>query len=225
MNQALHPVAAVALLRDRGGEPFDPVRLHFLEALSGRTRDHEGAVKRLLEDKLTHALAAYEARHAKQLNAASDVQRQESAPQLSALAELTRTLTENLPQNSRANSHENRDGSWDGNWDGNDASMGSRSELKSIRYFRDTWSKLSVDKKVAQAIEQGPENAGPLNSHQLVLRSLSVMRDISPDYLNRFMSYADALLWLDQADSKPVAKSAADDESGKKRKASRARAR
>ena len=217
MNQALDPVAAVALLRGRGADQFDPVRLHFLEAMSGRTRDHEGAVKRLLEDKLTHALAAYEARFAKQLNAASDLQRQQSAPQLSALAELTRTLTESLPKNSQANSNEN--------WDGNDTSMGSRSELKSIRYFRETWSKLSAEKQVAQAMEQGPENAGPLNSHQLVLRSLSVMRDISPDYLNRFMSYADALLWLDQADGKPVAKSATDDESGKKRKASRVRAR
>lgn len=217
MNQALDPVAAVALLRGRGADQFDPVRLHFMEVMSGRTRDHEGAVKRLLEDKLTHALAAYEARFAKQLSAASDLQRQQSAPQLSALAELTRTLTESLPKNSQANSNENRDG--------NDTRMGSRSELKSIRYFRDTWSKLSVEKQVAQAIEQAPENAGPLNSHQLVLRSLSVMRDISPDYLNRFMSYADALLWLDQADSKRVAKSAIDDESRKKRKASRAPAR
>ena len=34
-----------------------------------------------------------------------------------------------------------------------------------------------------------------------MLRSLQVMRDISPEYLRRFMAYADGLLWLDQADS------------------------
>ena len=32
------------------------------------------------------------------------------------------------------------------------------------------------------------------------------MRDIAPDYLNRLMSYVDALLWLDQASiAKPAA--------------------
>jgi hypothetical protein len=86
--------------------------------------------------------------------------------------------------------------------------VGPRAELKTMRYFRNTWSKLSVDKQVAQAIEQAPENAGPLNSHFLVLRALESMRDISPDYLNRFISYVDTLLCLDHADKKnqPVAK-------------------
>ncbi len=43
-----------------------------------------------------------------------------------------------------------------------------------------------------------PENAGPLNSHHLVHRSLLLMRDLSPEYLNRFMTYVDTLLWVDQ---------------------------
>jgi len=90
-----------------------------------------------------------------------------------------------------------------------------RPELKTIRNFRNTWAKLSVDKQVAQALEQAPKNAGPINSHMLVLRSLALMRDISPDYLNRFMSYADTLLCLDQGEKeKPVAP--------KKRQAARA---
>ena len=77
-------------------------------------------------------------------------------------------------------------------------------ELKSLRYFRRTWSALSVDRQLAQ----GPENAGPLNSHRLVLRSLQLMRDVAPNYLERFMSYADALLWLEQADGAPPPKKA-----------------
>ena len=51
-----------------------------------------------------------------------------------------------------------------------------------------------------QALEQAPKNAGPINSHALLLRSLALMREISPDYLNRFMSYADTLLCLEQCD-------------------------
>ena len=47
---------------------------------------------------------------------------------------------------------------------------------------------------------QAPKNAGPINSHVVALRSLALMRDTSPDYLNRFMSYVDTLLCLDQGD-------------------------
>jgi hypothetical protein len=72
--------------------------------------------------------------------------------------------------------------------------------LKSIRYFRNTWSKLSVDRQVNKALDQAPKNAGPINSHMLVLRSLALMRELSPDYLNRFMSHVDTLLCLDQVD-------------------------
>jgi hypothetical protein len=50
---------------------------------------------------------------------------------------------------------------------------------------------------------QAPQNAGPINSHMVSLRSLTLMRDISPDYLNRFMTYLDSLSCLDQADKKP----------------------
>jgi hypothetical protein len=46
---------------------------------------------------------------------------------------------------------------------------------------------------------QAPQNAGPINSHMLVLRSLGLMRDISPDYLNRFMAHVDTLLCLEEA--------------------------
>jgi hypothetical protein len=87
----------------------------------------------------------------------------------------------------------------------NQASAGARTELKTIRKFRKTWAKLSVDIQVTQALEQAPKNAGPINSHMLVLRSLALMREVSPDYLNRFMSYADTLLALDQSEAEKPA--------------------
>lgn len=96
-------------------------------------------------------------------------------------------------------------------------------ELKSLRYFRDTWSKLSTDQTVAQALTTAPENAGPLNSHALILQSLQLMRDTSPDYLKHFMSYANALLWLERASisNATARKNAARNESSKKRKSER----
>ena len=101
-----------------------------------------------------------------------------------------------------------------------DGSVGLRRELKTTRYFRNTWSKLSVEKQVTQALEQAPKNAGPINAHMLMLRSLALMREISPDYLNRFTSYADTLVCLDQGvkEKQVSAKNAADGQSGKKSK-------
>jgi len=36
-----------------------------------------------------------------------------------------------------------------------------------------------------------------------VLRSLSLMQEVSPDYLRRFLSHVDTLLWLEQATEVP----------------------
>jgi hypothetical protein len=52
---------------------------------------------------------------------------------------------------------------------------------------------------VARAAARAPDNAGPLNSHRLVLRSLALMQAASPHYLRRFLSQVDTLLWLEWA--------------------------
>lgn len=72
-------------------------------------------------------------------------------------------------------------------------------ELRSARQFRDLWAKRTLDRAIARALDEAPENAGPLNAHQLVIRALNIMGEISPDYLNRFVSYVDTLIWLEQA--------------------------
>lgn len=72
-------------------------------------------------------------------------------------------------------------------------------ELKALDAVRNTWARLDAEQRLEQAIAQVPANAGPLNSYQLVLRTLTLMRDVSPEYLQRFMSYTDALMWLERA--------------------------
>ncbi len=96
-------------------------------------------------------------------------------------------------------------------------------ELRTLRMFRSTWSKLRVDQQLAESLAKVPENAGPLNSNLLVLRSLKLMRDTSPAYLKCFMSYVDALLWLDQASvaAAPAKKTALRSEGVPKRKPAR----
>ncbi len=72
-------------------------------------------------------------------------------------------------------------------------------ELRTLRVFRSTWSKLSVDQQLTESLAKAPENAGPLNSNLLVLRALKLMQQTSPAYLRHFMAHVDALLWLDLA--------------------------
>lgn len=216
--------AVLASLRHDGAHRMDPTGFHYLEVLARRTRTYQGPVQRLLEGKLALALADLRARFHHAQNDAQDTMAQclrrhpQAADDLQRLfadgdfkgvyhlaAKLQRStpgtslgdLSRHLAQHAAEHGQSLQDGPG-----------ASRPELKSVRQFRNTWSKLSVDKQVARALDQAPKNAGPINSHMLVLRSLTAMRDISPDYLNRFTSYVDTLLCLDafEAQSKPVPK-------------------
>jgi hypothetical protein len=221
LDAAVDCAAPLASLRAAGAQRFDPVRWHFIEALATRAAAHQGGVRRVLDVKLAQALAAFQerfdqaradaedavARNAAQYPAAADdLRRLFDAGDFNELQRLIATLSRGDEGSTlgalvrRLEQHAAQTG--DGQVAGGAAagSAGSRSELKTIRNFRNVWSKLSADKRVAQALEQAPADAGPINSHMLVLRSLAAMRDISPDYLNRFMSYADALLCLDQCE-------------------------
>ncbi len=71
-------------------------------------------------------------------------------------------------------------------------------EPGTLDYFRRTWSRLDAGRRLAQALAEVPENAGPINSQQLVHRSLVLMNGLSPTYLEHFLAHADALLWLDE---------------------------
>jgi hypothetical protein len=79
------------------------------------------------------------------------------------------------------------------------AVSGAAADAKTVQFFKRTWSRLSADQRLAQSRASLPENAGPLNSQHLVHRSLVLMRELSPEYLEHFVGYIDALQWLEQA--------------------------
>lgn len=72
-------------------------------------------------------------------------------------------------------------------------------ELASARRFRRAWDSHQLHDRVEQAVSRRPANAGPLNSHVLVLQSLDLMRELSPAYLRRFLAHVESLQWLDRA--------------------------
>ncbi|HZX31086.1 MAG TPA: DUF2894 domain-containing protein [Rhodocyclaceae bacterium] len=208
---AAHPL--VQSLRERGADRLDPIRFRFIEALARRAGDQQGNTRHLLEGRLANAVREYGERFEKAQGRAG-----ESAPEAGEPSPLAELLTHIARQSSEA------------------AQTASaeplpveitpvRTELKAVSQFRETWSKLSLDQRLAEALASGPENAGPLNSHLLVLQSLKVMRNMAPDYLNRFIAYVDALVWLEQAQgmNAPAAKGAPRSEGGKKRAAGRSK--
>ena len=180
------PDALVQALRLEGAHQVDPVRFHYIEVLAARAGAYAGPVRRVLDAKLQTAAAAL---RASCVLAQSGTATTQSAVPRASLGDLVRHMAAHSlgkPDNRIL------------------VSITPRTELKSVQYFRNTWSKLSAEKQVAQALEQAPKNAGPINSHVVALRSLALMRDTSPDYLNRFMTYVDTLLCLDQGDKAPL---------------------
>ena len=82
-------------------------------------------------------------------------------------------------------------------------------ELQALQRFRATWSRLAAEERVQQALAHVPPQAGPLNSSHLVYRALLLMRETAPEYLQRFVPYVDALLWLEQMQAPSVPPAAA----------------
>ncbi|WP_155634521.1 DUF2894 domain-containing protein [Burkholderia stagnalis] len=189
--------------REQGADRLDPVRFHLMDALARRAAGHDGDARRLLDARLATLLAGYADIVERGAPNAADVgippgepargepapgepapgehasgehasgEHASGEPARGALAALVAQLARDT-QADRA---------------GIDPAM--------IEFFRETWSKVRTEKQYRQALDQVPRNAGPLNSSSLVHRSLSLMRDLSPGYLQQFLSYVDALSWLE----------------------------
>ncbi|WP_370641257.1 DUF2894 domain-containing protein [Achromobacter sp. MY14] len=206
--------------REGGADQADPVRFCFLQAMARRAAVLDGPARQLLDEKLAGHLNAYAQLLDAEPDANADVEPEAGADaepdaEPSALAGLLAYLADpslNTP---------------DGEPDWNRDALGLREaypDVQMLEYFRAVWSRVSADRQVRQSQQQVHKNAGPLNSNQLVHRALSLMRELSPGYLQQFLSYTDALMWMEQihAATAPAPKDAA---RGAAKKTSRAKAR
>ena len=181
----------IAALGEAGASQFDPLQFHYLEVLAQRTADQPDNVRDILDFKLAQAINALRARFEQARTDARDSGNDSGA--------FSRSLCAASHGASQGPSPRPLPGPLGtlARYAAQRASTDAADRL-SLQYFRNTWSRISTGKQVTQALDQAPKNAGPINSHMLVLRSLALMRDVSPDYLNRFVSYVDTLLYLDQ---------------------------
>ncbi|KUZ27227.1 DUF2894 domain-containing protein [Burkholderia territorii] len=160
--------------REQGADRLDPVRFHRLDALEKRAAALDGDARALLDARLETLLEGF----AQIVSRAGETAAASEAVQANAPARsLLGGLVEQLARDAQADRR------------------GIDPEL--IDYFRTTWSKVRTEQQYRQSLDQVPRNAGPLNSNSLVHRSLATMRELSPEYLQQFLSYVDALAWLE----------------------------
>ena len=179
MNEALHAQTWMQTLREAGAPSLDAVGWHYIETLVRRMEAQSGPVQTLLCDKLHRALSDLQSRMD---HLPPDADRPRPAPTPSPMARLLR------------------------DWPsaGDTAAPGAQARLPAesprLRQLRQQLHTIGVRKQVSRAMAQAPRNAGPINSHMLVLRALGLMRSISPAYLDRFVAQVDTLLRLEDAE-------------------------
>lgn len=169
--------------REQCADRADPVRFHFMEALERRAASHDGEVRRILDEKLSRLLENY----------AEDLKKADDSRSGSVPANARETLGSLI---DRIASCTKTSGS------AKDLALQAAPfpELAALGTFRKIWSKLHGESQLRQALDHLPTNAGPLNSSALVHRSIMLMRELSPEYLQQFLSYVDALSWMEQMD-------------------------
>ena len=191
MTESVDFQATLNALRADGAAERDPVRFAYLEALTRRAAAQPESVRALLEAKIQESIREL---------AAAPTDSAAMAPNDGASSPLTELL-------AHITQHANE--------------QPEATQLRSIARFQDTWARLSTEQQLTQTLAQAPENAGPMNSQHLVLRSLQRMHDIAPDYLQSFMSYIDTLIWLESAARPPAGERESRERIGKPGRASR----
>lgn len=163
------------------------VRFHRLDALERRAASHDGEVRHLLDARLAELIAAYAAdleAAAPSLAARAD-DAAAVAPTSDAMSGLIGYIAEQAALRDQMATDEA-------------TPRAAFPELAALDDFRQLWSAVRVENQTRVSLEQVPTDAGPLNSGALVHRSLTLMRELSPGYLQHFMAYVDALTWLER---------------------------
>ncbi|MDQ2141163.1 DUF2894 domain-containing protein [Alcaligenaceae bacterium C4P045] len=213
--------------RASGHDRLNPVRFQFIVALARRAESHRGKARQVLDRKLADALAAYAANVERESEAAAPASAaarpsakdvvngdtpidrvagtdqdtgEHPAGPVNRVADATAVVPAARPLEALA-AHLAMQHAADDDSAVSQTLAQQRAaypELPSIDYFREAWASVSTNKQLRQSQEHVPDNAGPLNSSHLVHRSLSLMRTLSPGYVRQFLSYVDALSWMEQ---------------------------
>jgi len=183
----------LARLRAAGAPQADALRWLHVQALARRAAAHQGAARAVIDARLAVLLAECE-----QALAAAAVAATASD---GANVNSTRPMAQLLAHIETASG----EAAWVGHAPPPSAGPGAAmptprsapQDLKAVRAFRSTWSRLRLDQRLHQALATVPDQAGPLNTPRLLHQALSSMREASPEYLQHFMVHVESLLALE----------------------------
>ncbi len=195
-------VQIIADMRERKLDALDLPRFRYIESLVGRIEKSSEQLAQVLESKARTALAGYGA-----ARPSPPGQTASSASGPSALTELVAYLNGEQPGeeaglDARLKQQERELLQAAGEELPEQALQPAANhprELRSARLFRATLQQVGAERRLQQAGRETLEESGPLNPQKLVTESLRIMERLSPAYLERFIAYADTLLWLEQA--------------------------
>lgn len=175
--------------QEQRADRLDPIRFHFIDALESRANRHGGEVRRILDERLSRLLEAYAGDLERARSEGGDPGSAEQPRKTAggALGGLLQHIADRTPAMGDAAAV-----------DAAAPRPSSFPELPALDEFRGIWAKVHSEGQLRQSLQQVPANAGPLNSGVLVHRSITLMREVSPGYLQHFLSYVDALSWLQQ---------------------------
>ncbi|OOG62884.1 hypothetical protein B0E46_11760 [Rhodanobacter sp. B04] len=175
--------------REQHADRMNPLRFHFIEALERRAAGHDGEARRLLDDRLSRLIGTYagDLEMAAFNAGASDSATTPCVPARGALGALLDHFA------NRAARHGDDPATIDAV-----TQPATLPTMDALGEFQKIWSQVRTDSQIRQSLEQVPANAGPLNSGSLVHRSLALMRELSPGYLQQFLAYVDTLSWMEQ---------------------------
>lgn len=164
---------------------MDPVRFQRIMALERRAAAQDGEVRRLLDERLAELVNAY----AEDLDTTAAAARHASPGDLrpararAAMAGLIEHIASSASPRDAVPSE--------------GAPLPARAESPVFDDLRQVCAEIRTQSQLRQALAPAPADTGPLNSASLVHRALTRMRDLSPDYLEHFVAYVDALSGLE----------------------------
>ncbi|HEY0332696.1 MAG TPA: DUF2894 domain-containing protein [Stenotrophomonas sp.] len=230
--ESMDAALQLAQWRREGGDRLDPMRFRFIDALARRAPQHEGAARRLIDQRLSHLLQTYadelaaaQALAAEPASAAPDIE--EAKSDRGPLAELlAQVATQRTPPVTAG-----RVGAGTAGTAGASDPLSVQDAfpaLPALAEFRQLWTGLLAERQLRQSMARVPVDAGPLNSGVLVHRAITLMRTLSPEYLRHFLAYTEHLSWMERlhhahAPSRPAVASVASGRKAAPRKASKPR--
>jgi len=169
----------------------DPVRLGVIEALERRAAAQQGPTQQWLLQRVDQLRAEHAAAKtpAPPANPAPDEARRAALAGLSELVDRLGRAPASPTAARPAGAAKTATPS----------PAAAPASLRAVTAFKGTWSRLRAEQRLRQALAQVPATAGPLNSSHVVNRALQALRDLSPVYLDAFISHIDTLLWLEQS--------------------------